>query len=454
MDEQIIFPLPKSSKVDGIVSLRVQKYTRIYSARRSNSREVNKKSVKHSEAESLTIPQKSSIDVSRISFNSDSVQNLQKVAKSLLYDVQKAESDRVELIRDLSTFEHNFAEAVKLKEKLKIFLNLSEPLPDMVDMIELNTKDENFCYNRISEGLLKISITETSKESLVKSEIEDFNLRKPSLTHVLKTVFKGICLISGVYMTVTLMSDQWLENLLFRVLSIEGKSYSLNLKQKISNLQSKEHSLLEIKQKLLPCLCLAVENGEISLIFNKLQGKDHYCMITQVKGFHLCNVIASKKSETQTLLEIPELEQSIFIEKTLNFSDNSLKTLTKEVKSHLFFSVTRNLIFWGSSSDLFVIKEKTSKFMNEEFIKSATQDMGNFTQAYSFEVGLSKVSCFTDREKVLMQLSRNKVSEEFNNDSKNFSFLESLQYVNVRAAPVTLSKSLELEYLLSKLFPQ
>ena len=455
MDEHLIFPIPKSSKADGIVSIRVQKYTRVYSARRSATREIPKKSVKHSEAESLNIPLKSSIDMSRISFHSEPVQNLQKAAKGLLYDVQKAESDRLELIRDLSTYEHNLSKAVNLIEKLEVFVRLSEPLPDMVDMIELNTEEENFCFNRIEEGLVKVSLLEQSPDRLIESDREEFSIRRPSLAHALSTVFKGAALISGVYLMVSLVSDPWLENLFFRVADLGGKAHSLKLKQKISNnLQTREQCRQVVKQKLLPFLSLQIENSESSLVFDKKQSVEHYCMAVDVKGFRVCNVVASVKSDTQTLLEVPELEQSIFIEFKLNLKDQlNLKKIVKLVIQKLFYDNKKNLFFWGSTANFFAIKERNSKFLNEEFIKSATQDMGNFTQTYTFELSNGKVSCFTDREKVLVQILKNKVSEEFNQESKNFGFLESLQCINVRSAPVTFSKSLELEYLLSKLFP-
>ena len=456
MDDHLIFPIPKSSKADGIVSIRVQKYTRVYSARRSATRETQKKSIKHSEAESLNLPQKSSIDMSRISFHSEPIQNLQKAAKSLLYDVQKAESDRLELIRDLSTYECNLSKAVNLIEKLEVFVRLSKPLPDMVDIIELNTEEENFCFNRIEEGLVKVSLLEKSRNRLIKPEKEEFSIRKSSLAHALSTVFKGVTLVSGVYMMASLVSDPWLENLFFRVTDLKGKSYTLKLKQKISNnLQTKQQCIQVIKTKLLPFLCIQIENSESSLIFDKKQTVEHYCMVVDVKGFRLCNVVASVKSDTQTLLEIPELEQSIFIEFKLNLKDQlNLKKILKLVIKQLFYDNKKNVFFWGSTANFFAIKEKNSKFLNEEFIKSATQDMGNFTQTYTFELSNGKVSCFTDREKVLVQILKNKVSEEFNQESKNFGFLECLQCISVRSAPVTFSKSLELEYLLSKLFPQ
>lgn len=453
MEDQLILSGLKPAKPDVPVSIRIKNYTRIYSARPSSCRE-SSKPTKKTTNNSIKSKPSPSIDMSRFSFHPENLKNLEKLSKSLLYEVQKASSDRLELIRDLSTYDYNFSNAVNLKRKLETFVNLSSPLPEGVAMIKHNTNNEKNCFEQIKSGLIKISEINEEPCSLGQVESEGIWVRSIDSAHVFNNVFKGVCFISGVYAVVSLTADQWLEYLNFKVSLPDCQMVTLQIKQRISNnCYTPAQINLEIKNKILPFLYFKAENKKIRLKFSK-KNKESYVILTHVKGFQLCNVVASTKSETQILLEVPELEQSIFIRQSCSFSnESSVKRLVASIKSQLFYSASKKSLIWGSVQDFFLVLEKSSKYLNEDFIRSATLPIGNFSHMFTFSVVQQKISCYSDKSKVILKFFRGNSTEELQNDSKNFGFLESLQDIDIKNSPVTLGRSLELEFLLSKLFP-
>lgn len=454
MEDQLILSGLKPAKHEGQISIRIKNYTRIYSARPSSCREPSKPIQKTINTSKISKPSPS-VDMSRFSFRPENMKNLEKLSKSLLYEVQKASSDRLELIRDLSTYDYNFSNAVNLKQKLETFINLSFLLPEGVNTIKHSTNNEKNCFEQIKSGLIKISGLNEEACEVGEFEPEGILVRNIDSAHIFNNVFKGVCFISGAYAVVSLTADQWLEYLNFKVTLLDSQLVTLQIKQRISNnCYTPEQINFEIKNKILPFLYFKAESMKIRLKFSKKHNKDNYVILVHVKGFQLCNVIASTKSDTQTLLEIPELEQSIFIHQSCDFSDEaSIKRLVALIKSQLFYSASKKTLLWGSAQYFFSTLEKSSKFLNEDFIKSATLPIGNFSHIYTFHIDQQKISCYSDKSKIILKFFRGNSTEELQNDSKNFGFLECMQDIDIKSSPVTLSKSLELEFLLSKLFP-
>ena len=454
METQLIIPTPKPLRPDTAISIRRQKYTQIYSIRPSSSHNSSART-KKLKSESIKPKLNPSIDLSKLTHTPENIKNLEKLANTLLYEVQKASSDRLELIRDLSTYDNDFSKSVNLKQKLETFVALTDILPEAASLIKYSTNNEKSCFDQIKKGLIELSITNPQTNSEFNECSEDFGLRKFNPGHVYRTVFKGICFISGLYAMISLTADQWLEHLHFKALLFSSQTCSLQLHQRISNnCYTAEQITSEVRNKMLPFLYFKAKDTQTKLKFSQKQSKDHYYTLLHVKGYQLCNVIISPKSETQTLLEVPEVEQSLFIDHTCDFSDpTSLKHLISDIKSHLFYSPAKKTLLWGSSTSLFTLLEKSSKYLNEDFVKNATLNMGNFTQIYTFPINSHKICCYSDQTKICLKFFKETQSEELQNDSKNFLFLEYLQDIDLRNSPTTLSKSLELEFLLSKLFP-
>lgn len=454
METQLIIPTPKPLKPDATISIRMQKYTQIYSVRPLSSHNSSART-KKPKSESIRPKLNPSIDFSKLTHTPENIKNLEKLAKTLLYEVQKASSDRLELIRDLSTYENDFSKSVNLKQTLETFVNLTDMLPEAVNLIKYNTNNEKCCFEQIKRGLIEIRDINEEENGGVNDCSEDFGLRRFNAGHVFSTVFKRVCFVSGVYVMISLTADQWLEHLHFKAFFFDSQTFSLQLKQRISNnCYTAEQITSEVKDKMLPFLYFKSVNTQIKLKFSKNQSKNHYYALLHIKGYKLCNVIISTKSETQILLEVPEVEQSLFIDHTCDFSDpTSLKHLIAEIKCHLFYSPTKKTLLWGSCTSLFTILEKSSKYLNEDFVKNATLPMGNFTQIYTFPLNQHKICCYSDQNKICLKFFNGNLSEELQNDSKNFLFLEYLQDIDIKNSPLTLSKSLELECLLTKLFP-
>lgn len=445
--EEICSSTPHSSKHNGYRN-RTRDYIRIYSASRRKSNNSVQRSFK-TDQETVITNQLNSSNLSKANLSTP-LYTLQNLTKSLLYDIQKATSDKFELIRDLSGYDNSFSKEIGLKETLANINQISMGIPKSIDIIDSITSEENTRYLSLVSGLQEMSSLKPNKILEPEPALENFCLKRKSLAQIMTTVYKGVAVISGVYCTVSLVSDKWLENLNFHVTTLDNQIYSTHITQNMSNLYTSEEMKATIKNKLLKMLTFRIENDQVRLVFDNEQGSKYYCLICKIKGYKMCNVIITCKAETKILVEVPLLEQSILVDFPNSIVEiiNKPKSLARLVLAKLVYLEKSNCLLWDFNENCFDLYEKNSKFFDEAYLERLI-DMGKFKELYSFYNEKYKVdiTCLENNEKVVLKAVKGKKSYDV-----NLSFLTQFQDINIKNSQKTLRSSLELNILLSKLF--
>ena len=461
--EQLCVTIPRTTKIDSNISMRTKKYIRIYSAHKRTSKDLTskdftQKNLKNSDVSTASHVYKNSHESSRLTFKSTVPVNLEQTSKTLTYDIQKAMSDKLELIRDLSTYEYNFSSECDVFTTLHKIHDILRPLPQTVRAIEEIIHNEISCYKTLLNGLTTVSSLSTKENFDESTESEDLIVRGINKTQLLSTVFEGFSIISGVRCMVSLVSDKWLENLHFRAITLEGNVYTLSMVQTMSNFLYTNTQLLDIiHEKLLPFLSFHVENQKITMIFDSQQGNCYYTLLCNLKGYGVCNVQVAIRSESTLALEVPSIDQTIYAQIDQDASElfvNKMK-IARLVQARLVHSKTSKALFWEDYGEIFTRREKGSKLFDEDYLKSV-MDMGHFDQTYSVEIpkiGV-RINCFVYKEQIILKATFMKETVEIDSMSKLYSFLQDLQCFTMTKSPKTLSSSLEVEALLLRIFPQ
>jgi hypothetical protein len=275
---------------------------------------------------------------------------------------------------------------------------------------------------------------------------------------LLTNVFQGVYMISGIYSIISLLSDKWLENLTFKVQTLKGWTFTLQMTQNMSNSFYSSAQLVQaVKTKLLPFLVFRIEKKIITLHFDLLQGMKKYTYIIQLKGYELCNVIVTVKSSDQVVFDVPSLELSLnyYAPENLLGVVEDCKKFAREIQRNLMFCNKQKILMWGKSEELFKVVEAGSKLFDEDYVKS-TMDFEHYNQLFAFEMLRFNawVVCFEFKDRSFLRITCGKDCAEIDTKSKHYSFLHEMQSLCVTKTPKTLSSSLELETVLVKLFPR
>ncbi|OMJ80904.1 hypothetical protein SteCoe_18764 [Stentor coeruleus] len=458
MEEYLTLTLTKGTKVDGLISLRAKKYIRVYSAKRNVLREVTQKQLKNMDLNLSINPDKPSHEISRQSFRPTSIYCLQQTAKSLLYDIQKAGSDKSELIRDISTYDYNFSTEKSLFRTLHQLNSISKYFPESVELLKKSAINESFHYEDLNQGLTKFHTIQPIINLKPERFTEDFRVKKLNSTHLQSNVFQGSTIISGIYTIVSLISDKWLENLTFKVQTLDGLTFSLQMTQTMSNSFYSSAQLVQVvKSKLLPFLVFHIEKQAISLHFDPYQGINMNTFLIQLKGHELCNVIVTIKSLKQITFDVPDLEQSLSFELTEEIKNiiKDKKKLAREIQNKLMYCKKRKSLLWGKTNTLFEFSEVGSRFFDDVYVKSV-MDLEQYDQLYVFDYPKYniRIACFEYKDRNFLRISCDRESIEIDVKSKYYSFLQDMQSFSITNSPKTLSSSLELEVILIKIFPK
>lgn len=458
MEEHLIITLPKANKVDGLVTLRAKKYIRVYSARRNASREVTQKQLKNVDLNLSINPHKASHEASRQSLRPTSIYYLQQTSKSLLYDIQKAGSDKSELIRDISTYDYNFSTEKNLFTILHKLNNTSKRFPESVELLKQSTINESLHYEDLNQGLTKFHKIKPIINLKPESFTEDFRVKKVNSVHLQSNVFQGSTTISGIYSIVSLISDKWLENLTFKVQTLDGLTFGLQMTQTMSNSFYSSAQLVQaVKSKLLPFLVFRIEKNIISLHFDPYQGTNMCAFLIKLKGHELCNVNVTIKSLTQIVFDVPDLEQSLSFDITEEIKEiiKDKRKLAREIQNKLMYCKRKKSLLWGKTDSLFESSEIGSRFFDEDYVKS-TMDLEQYNQLYAFDYLKynARIACFEYKDRNFLRISCDRECAEIDAKSKHYVFLQDMQSFSITNSSKTLASSLELEVVLIKMFPK
>lgn len=162
--------------------------------------------------------------------NKESTLKLRKIDR-IVYEIQQAKSDLLEMRRDLSTYDYNFLTERNLTEKLTSIQSSYSSLPTYSSSFKPSLDQDKLISNSISSTLDSLFAPEEPlpcSHDTSKSH-EDYNIRKPALSKSTKILKKGVVKINGEYYLISIQSKGNQFHTTASLLSLNSTLHTLKL---------------------------------------------------------------------------------------------------------------------------------------------------------------------------------------------------------------------------------
>ena len=390
----------------------------------------------------------------------------QNKIKSLLYDIQKAKSDKLELVRDLATYEFNFSSHSKLSEKCQFITQASNEFSEL-SVVETSIHQQKLFMEKLKSGvsrLVNIEKNFSNKWVSAEVEIEHFYLKKSSAGNNLEEVYKGSVKVSGEVCLVRVKGDKWLEHIELDVKTLEGIHFKEFLNLKISTYETQTELSQLVKSKILSRLFLTLDQKRWKLSYDPNHGKTFLVLVCELRGCGHCSLELTQKEDNVTIkivgeYEYLELPKDFLTEKDSVFAESTTK-LKRVIQKYMCFLQKSYSFVWLETDDpsaVFSEKECDSILLNEDYLKELF-GIVTFVLAYTFEVKvdevLFKVEVYDAKNQFKIAISWGSETQEVVRGSKYYKLIFGLQSLDIRHAKTTLENSLELKTSIRKLFPR
>ncbi|OMJ68084.1 hypothetical protein SteCoe_34564 [Stentor coeruleus] len=400
-------------------------------------------------------------NVTKISDSCVYTKDLERKSNEIVYDIQKAQSDKLELMRDIATYEKEFSDAYNLRNVLdKINYQSSNLLPEsnlFDDVSPMVSKIQKGFYD-IEEDLCTICTYAT--------ECENFELKKTLYSKAKQVLFSGSFLISDIPCVVKIYGTKWLEEMDIWITTMENLTFYYFLKHNLSTLYHNEKELLDmIRKQILSKFYFIIfsQNSVLNLMYDSMHNDKFKVVIYIIRGYGKCSLslrVLNSKLNIEVLEARVVLEVPAEVLKIRDINDVSLKFVRNIVKDHIYYDKYTKEFFWQDDADqanVYSNKEQNSNFLNEDYLKEALS-MKSFKLLYSFSLTISdhqfhvELQAFKDQKKIVIFYGHEAI--EIPQESKHFRLLNDLQVINVISCPITVQKSLEMNLFIKKQFPR
>lgn len=370
----------------------------------------------------------------------------------LAYEVLKAQSDKLELSRDLSTFDYNFYLECDLIQKFRAI---------KFEAIRMS-KSISFYENLVSNGeVLQTKVMkafETNELNIKKSQDhpnynEVFPIKK-SLSPINTHYFKGVFNISGLKCLGNVASQFYLQHT-FKILY--NNSQYLNTVIEKNLVKIIHEKSINYKQAvfeyIVPHLYIK-HTGEVNtLLFDEDCGSKYYAVSIKPKGgkqmltlfvYFFNSTVNFKVLGTNISLALTK-DESYVLES--NMSNTELR---KIIQKHLFWF--QNGLVWGDC--LFDLLETESNYLKDQYLAEAFNDY--LKKTFSFKLNFCerklKIEGFECQKKKHIKIYTANSVITLQENSREYKLLFDLQSLDFYQLTNTLSKSLELKIVLNSIF--
>ncbi|CAG9315618.1 unnamed protein product [Blepharisma stoltei] len=519
------FTLSRSSNAESLSNIRMQTYTRLYSSKKfsipiapqgqstarinqdseifpgiTKEKKLNMTSISSKQLKSKPGTREFSKQSTACPAPTRKAENNEKKVKESMFEVQRVLSDKLELIRDLATYENDFSKTKELSISLGRLRMLSTSIPDIYGENEINQVEEKAILQKLNEGLdsiLKMGAETKHLENEGNIENEIFDLKSSYQLRKFESVYQGIFKISSISCIMCLIkhfgelnnpveisyslsirskiqehhiinfrSDKWLEYIEISVETSFGDAFNINVRVPISNShQDKKQIYSYTKKSILPHLYFIYSNNELKLQYDYRHSHTFYSLICEIRGFGLCSVQLTESGDQQVHIQVSSIDDalevplSIITPKSSLFLENS-DWIKRVVQKYLSYIPQMNGLYWQETDDqgyIFSQKEACSLLMNAEYLKEEF-DILMFSEVYAFEIKLGNsifnLQCFGSSQHVKFTAKYDNDVVDVSPESKSFKLLTDLQSLNLRKCTATLRNSLELELFFRKIFPK
>ncbi|CAG9320548.1 unnamed protein product [Blepharisma stoltei] len=398
------------------------------------------------------------------------IERLKKKIDKLLYAIQKASSDKIELTRDLASYESEFSKEKQLSVELARLRVSAMDLPDITYLTNGNL-NENKTVEKINNGLLLLGSPDLNYSNATAKNDSEIDWEKYSTRKVLKinkldTVFQGVVQISSVNCIISIRSDQWLEVLDLTVQAFEGEQFHLNLKLSISNTyQEPDQVRSTVRNNIAPYLFFMKEQNCLNLFYDSRHSVSFFSIITKIRGYGLCSIQLTEIEEDHVHIQVDFHEEALeVLKEEITYESSifyeSISKLTRIIEQHLCYIKKSKSLYWQQDyypGFIFSMKEDSSKFMDDEYL-AEVMEMVSFVKLYSFFVVIKKVRFDIEvmgwKNYFMIKIKNEGDFIEISSDSKNYRYLRDLQSFYLEKGLNTLKTSLEFEALVRRVFPR
>lgn len=385
--------------------------------------------------------------------------SLQRKCSDLTYEIQKALSDKLELIRDIATYEYSFSKTCRVEAAVTQLHDWAKKLPDKGPDSEIAE-----ITDKVQSSFSELLWPKTSQIAYVP-ETEDFGIKQETYSKTKLLLFRGSFVISDVPCILKISGTKWLEEVEIILHTLTGLTFTYFLKFNSSTIYQSQEELFEVlNSNYISKLYLIIShNNELELMFDDSHSEKFKVINYFIRGFGKCSLMLTvdvgqlniQVLEQKEVLEVPKEILALETLKNLN-----IKEVKRIVNTHIYYDNRTKGFYWQDELDLATIfhkKENKSKMMNDEFLKE-TLSMKNFKIIYSFFVLVGEIEFKVDmlvfKEQVKCKISTDVESIEIPQESRNFKALSEMQSIDILTNPSTLQKSLEIQVLIKKQFPR
>lgn len=370
--------------------------------------------------------------------------------KSAYHLIMKSKSDKLDLSRDLATYEYSLIEYMNFPELLKDLLTNWKKIKFF--------NDSNI--NDLSEDLTKKinSITSPHKPFAPSQPpsvtIEKFEI-KPRRPEVPTQSFKAIHEISSVLCTVSVIST-YFSNHNISILLPQGQNLSLKLSKDISEYPDRDKFSfkLGLKHLIFPYLFIDSRDKNLQLVYNKDLLHNSCIFYIKLMGIPSAITLIIKDSQENFIFEVKNTKLSLTVEKleleTRDLKPENMKKLKNEIKSCLF--LYKSKLVWGKHP--FAMRENSSRLLSEEYLKLAFNT--ELMKMFSIKVKLGnsgfKVEGFQVRDSKYIKISSARSAVTIYDYSDEFYLIFALQGMSFHKNLATLEASLELKMVIRNTF--
>jgi hypothetical protein len=389
-----------------------------------------------------------------------SIENLRIKADKIKHDIYLSKSDKLDLMRDLATYECYMGKKIKIAHSLAKIHSMSHSVPNINEELTQITQEVSNIRQVLRQGLGKMHDLEqeyAERMKQVRSEYENeiVEVRSYSKPYTFSHLLTCVRRLSGIYSIIKICGDQPLENFHLDVQLASGHAFSTLVKIDLMGSGLDSSSVVsKIKEKLLPKLFLTLTQEQLMLHWDQSYGQDFITMIIELKGSPLyVNMLVIRLEDESVHLSISSPLSSLriprgYITESGKIFELPSKILNKLLTTHLRYNIHEHSLEWLSdSSQIFQSREKNSPLMDSEFIINSC-GMSLFQPSCSeiIKIGAEEVQVeiLSFKEMYKLRIIYNDSAFELSYDSPDLKILEELQFRDIRKNPVTFLRSIEL----------
>lgn len=383
-----------------------------------------------------------------------------RLVEFLKHEILSCKSDKLELMRDLATYEINMSDGVELLVKL----GKLQSEQHMVSKLLLKPDGFIEFKDRLNEGMGKLmGISHEMDTRVDVLESENYEVHPLSPFSKISHAFDCVRKISGVYCVISVNSDSLFSNFILslslpsKLLLCLNQQFQLSIRDYEDKVAIKE----EIENKILTSLYMDQYESQLEIKWDVNYRKTFLNLFVNIKSLKIPKMVQITESAGAVLLTYVEAKQCVAVSRSLITDKSSViecsdEYLVRILSKHLRYEAIDDVIIWATKPHkIHSAKEKVSDLMNMKYVLST---LGSFSFQVCKEITVNvdgneyliSVLAFADIEKIEICYKDDK--RIVNLGSSLGRWISDLQFIRFKESPLTILKSLETKNLIRFLF--